>query len=283
MRSVSLREASNVCNSGAAQAGQKQRNATSSKGRQGNEVYRVREHLTEAEIEKLLAALKHNRYGQRNWLIGLLIYRHGLRVPEACDLRWDDIDLTKRTIIARRLKGSTDSSHYLERDEHKALGELWRANAKKGIKSDYVFLNERGQPFGRMGVGRMIKNALASPLSCLSRFTCTCCATSTGYAWQTAEWIHGASSTISGTLRSRIQFATPQCRRSHSRTSGAETSQNENCRDSEALAAVCRFASKNQKSKKGSQPFSKPRFGVPRGFRVPSEERCVKTYSPHPS
>jgi integrase len=98
----------------------KQRNATSSaKGRQGNEVYRVREHLTEAEIEKLLTALRQNRYGHRDWLIGLMIYRHGLRVSEACDLRWHDIDLTKRTIIVRRLKGSTDSSHYLERDEHK--------------------------------------------------------------------------------------------------------------------------------------------------------------------
>jgi site-specific recombinase XerD len=136
-----------------------QHNATSSKGRQANEAYRVREHLTEAEIEKLLAALKRTRYGQRDWLIGLLIYRHGLRVSEACDLRWDDIDLTKRTIIIRRLKGSTDSGHYLERDELKALGELWRANAKKGIKSDYVFLNERGQPFGRMGIGRMIERA----------------------------------------------------------------------------------------------------------------------------
>jgi hypothetical protein len=39
-----------------------QHNATSSKGRRGNEVYRVREHLTEAEIQKLLAALKQNRY-----------------------------------------------------------------------------------------------------------------------------------------------------------------------------------------------------------------------------
>jgi hypothetical protein len=57
----------------------KQRNATSSKGRQGNEVYRVREHLTEAEIGKLLAALKSNRHGLRDWLIGLLIYRRGLR------------------------------------------------------------------------------------------------------------------------------------------------------------------------------------------------------------
>jgi site-specific recombinase XerD len=82
-----------------------------------------------------------------------------LRVSEACDLRWDDIDLTKRTIIVRRLKGSTDSAHYLERDEHKALGELWRANAKEGTKSGYVFVNERGQPFGRMGIARMIERA----------------------------------------------------------------------------------------------------------------------------
>jgi len=33
-----------------------------------------------------------------------------------------------------------------------ALGDLLRANAKKGVKSDYVFLNEHGQPFGRMGI-----------------------------------------------------------------------------------------------------------------------------------
>ena len=129
------------------------------KGRKANETYRVREHLTEAEMAKLLAALKRNRHGHRDWLIGLLIYRHGLRVSEACDLRWDDIDLTKRTIIVRRLKGSTDSSHYLEKDEHKALGELWRPYAKQGIKSAYVFNNERGQPrnstvgFGTMDPG----------------------------------------------------------------------------------------------------------------------------------
>jgi integrase len=57
--------------------------------RKPNAEYRVREHLTESEIEKLLAALRRNRNGQRDWLIGLMIYRHGLRVSEACDLRWD--------------------------------------------------------------------------------------------------------------------------------------------------------------------------------------------------
>jgi integrase len=44
------------------------------------------------ELAAVLAVLKRNRHGHRDWLIGLLIYRHGLRVSEACDLRWDDID-----------------------------------------------------------------------------------------------------------------------------------------------------------------------------------------------
>ena len=123
--------------------------------RKANDAYRVREHLTEAEVGKLLAALRQNRHGHRDWLIALLIYRHGLRVSEACDLRWDDIDLAKRTIIVRRLKGSTDSSHYLERDELAGLKRLQR----EGAKSAYVFVNERGQPFGRMGIARMIERA----------------------------------------------------------------------------------------------------------------------------
>jgi type 1 fimbriae regulatory protein FimB/type 1 fimbriae regulatory protein FimE len=137
--------------------GETYRNATS--GRLPNNVYRIREHLTEAEMEKLLAALKRNRHGHRDWLIGLIIYRHGLRVSEACDLRWDDIDLPKRTIIVRRLKGSTDSVHYLERDEVNGLTLLHRQQQSNGIKAAYVFINERGQPFGRMGIGRMIERA----------------------------------------------------------------------------------------------------------------------------
>jgi site-specific recombinase XerD len=128
-------------------------------GRKPNATYRVREHLTEDEIARLLDALSRNRHGKRDRLIGLLIYRHGLRVSEACDLRWDDLDFTKRTIEVRRLKGSQDSRHYLERDELAGLKALQRQYAKQGIKSAYVFVNERGQPFGRMGIGRMIKRA----------------------------------------------------------------------------------------------------------------------------
>ena len=45
--------------------------ADRSKGRRGNDAYRVREHLTEAEMDKLLAALKCNRHGHRDWLPGV--------------------------------------------------------------------------------------------------------------------------------------------------------------------------------------------------------------------
>jgi integrase len=148
------------------------RNATSrSKGRRENNAYWVREHLTEAEMDKVLAALKRNRHGHWDWLIGLIIYRHGLRVSEACDLRWDDIDLLKRTIIVRRLKDSTDSVHYLERDELNGLRLLRRQQQAGGTKGAYVFINERDQPFGRMGIGRMIERAggsrwAAVPVAC---------------------------------------------------------------------------------------------------------------------
>ena len=54
--------------------------------RRANADYRVREHLTEAEIAKLLAALKTNRHGPRDWLIGLIstAMAFGLARPAIC-------------------------------------------------------------------------------------------------------------------------------------------------------------------------------------------------------
>jgi hypothetical protein len=88
-------------------------------------------------------------------------YRNRRRdsLSEAWDLRWDDIDLPKRTIIVRRLKSSTDTVHYLERDELNGLKLLRRQQQAGGTKGAYVFINERDQPFGRMGIGRMIERA----------------------------------------------------------------------------------------------------------------------------
>jgi type 1 fimbriae regulatory protein FimB/type 1 fimbriae regulatory protein FimE len=49
---------------------------------------RSREHLTPAEIDRLIAAAQHlGRHGQRDATMILLAYRHGLRVSELVGLR----------------------------------------------------------------------------------------------------------------------------------------------------------------------------------------------------
>ena len=50
--------------------------------RRPNSAYRKREHLTPAEVAKLIEAAKGNRYGQRDATMILVAYRHGFRASE---------------------------------------------------------------------------------------------------------------------------------------------------------------------------------------------------------
>lgn len=55
---------------------------------------RSREHLTPAEINRLIAAAQQlGRHGHRDATMILLTYRHGLRVSELVALRREQIDL----------------------------------------------------------------------------------------------------------------------------------------------------------------------------------------------
>jgi integrase len=47
--------------------------------RRPNNELRLREHLTEREVEKLIQAAKGNRWGQRDSTMLLMAFRHGLR------------------------------------------------------------------------------------------------------------------------------------------------------------------------------------------------------------
>lgn len=125
-------------------------------GRKANTEYRKREHLTQDELDSLLSALKANRHGHRDHMVALVTFLHGLRVSELIDLRWDDIDWRKGTIQIRRLKGSIDGVHYMERDEATGLKRLQR---EQDPKSRYVFTSERGQAFTRFAVNKMIATA----------------------------------------------------------------------------------------------------------------------------
>ena len=47
--------------------------------RKPNAEYRSREHLTEREVERLIEAMKDNRWGHRDATMVLIAFRHGLR------------------------------------------------------------------------------------------------------------------------------------------------------------------------------------------------------------
>src|SRR5256885_14344991 len=81
--------------------------------RPSNSELRSREHLTEAEVIKLIEAAKGNRHGHRDATMILIAYRHGLRASEICDLRWEQFDFTSATLHVRRVKNGKPSTHPL--------------------------------------------------------------------------------------------------------------------------------------------------------------------------
>jgi len=117
---------------------------------------RTREYLTEAEVERLIEAAKNNRWGHRDAAMILVAYRHGLRVSELVDLRWDQVDFRTATLHVRRVKQGTPSTHPMVGDELRALRRLQR---EQEPKSPFVFTSERGAPFTTAGFARMIERA----------------------------------------------------------------------------------------------------------------------------
>ncbi len=102
---------------------------------------RTREYLTEAEVERLMKAAKGNRWGHRDATMILVAYRHGLRVSELVDLRWDQVEFRTATLHVRRVKQGTPSTHPILGDELRALRRLQR---EQEPKSAFVFTSERG-------------------------------------------------------------------------------------------------------------------------------------------
>ena len=124
--------------------------------RRPNAELRTREHLTEAEVEKLMSATKGNRYGHRDSTMILVGYRHGLRASELTDLRWDQVDFANGTMHVRRVKQGSPSTHPIRGDELRALRRLQR---EQEPKSPFVFTSERGSPFTTAGFARMLERA----------------------------------------------------------------------------------------------------------------------------
>jgi integrase len=122
--------------------------------RRPNAEIRPREHLTKREVEKLIAAAKGNRWGQRDATMLLVAFRHGLRASEVCGLQWSDVEFETGNLHLRRAKGGATGTHPLLGDELRALRVLQRA-----AKSPFIFVSERGSPFSVSGLAKLIERA----------------------------------------------------------------------------------------------------------------------------
>jgi type 1 fimbriae regulatory protein FimB/type 1 fimbriae regulatory protein FimE len=120
--------------------------------RRPNAELRPREHLTEREVDKLIAAAKGNRHGHRDATIILICFRHALRASELCELQWTDVEFESATLHIRRAKGGTTTTHPLLGDEMRGLRVL-----KREARSPFVFLSERGAPFTVSGLQKLIE------------------------------------------------------------------------------------------------------------------------------
>ena len=146
-----------------------------------------RQALTQDELDRLFAALKSNRHGHRDYMVALVTFLHGLRVSELIDFRWDDIDWRKGTIAIRRLKGTIDGTHYLERDE--AIG-LKRLQREQEPKRPHIFTSERGEAFSRFAINKMIETAGVRRKS-HGRYTRTACGIPPARCRPMAGWMPG--------------------------------------------------------------------------------------------
>jgi site-specific recombinase XerD len=118
-----------------------------------NSDLRTREYLTEHEVEMLMATARKNRHGHRDATMVLIAFRHGLRVSELVDLRWDQVDFAQAVLHVRRVKQGTPSIHPLTGSEMRALRRLQRESEH----SAFVFVSERGAPFTTAGFARMMQ------------------------------------------------------------------------------------------------------------------------------
>ena len=121
-----------------------------------NRDVRSREYLTPDEVDALMiAAVKVGRHRLRDRALILMTYRHGLRVSEVVDLKWDQIDLKAGRIHVNRLKNGSPATHYLEGDEMRVLRRVRREYPD----TPFVFSTERSGPLSRSTVNKLVGRA----------------------------------------------------------------------------------------------------------------------------
>ncbi len=112
--------------------------------------------LTGPEMDALLKASKKSRYPIRDYIILLMMYRHGLRVSELINIKLKDLNLQQSSLWVNRLKNGLSGNHPIKGDELRAIKRYLKTRSDQ---LPYLFINERGNQFTRQAINYIINQA----------------------------------------------------------------------------------------------------------------------------
>ena len=117
----------------------------------------ARKHLTATEVGRLIAAVKGSRNEARDRCLLLLMFRHGLRVSEACGMTLSHVNLENRILHVGRLKNGLSTTHPLRSEELRSIKAWLKRREAMAADSDVLFLSERRQPLNRRTVWSLVR------------------------------------------------------------------------------------------------------------------------------
>jgi type 1 fimbriae regulatory protein FimB len=119
-------------------------------------------------VEKLIAATRGTRNAARDRCLLLLMFRHGLRVSEACRLKLEQVDTQSRVLHITRLMRGLSTSQPLRGDELKAIAAWLRQRARMKPTGKTFFVSEQRKPLHRSTINLLLdtcSKAAALPFS----------------------------------------------------------------------------------------------------------------------